>query len=53
MLFKRIKQIFCNHDFEKRPIGGFMVVDGWLQQAFVMECKKCGKKYFTPGGRKG
>lgn len=52
-MFKRLKQLFCRHDYVERPVGGFIVVDGWLQQAWVAECKKCGKKYYVPRGRKG
>ena len=52
-MLKRLKQLLCKHDFVERPTAGFIVVDGWLQQAFVAECKKCGKKYFVPRRRKG
>lgn len=44
MLMKKIKQLFCKHDYEKVALPGFLVVDGWFQQVYILRCKKCGKE---------
>lgn len=44
-ILRKVKQLFCKHSYEKHYIpNGFMVVDGWMQQAFDYRCTKCGKR---------
>lgn len=44
MLWTRIKQFFCKHDYERVPLAGLLVVDGWFHPVYILRCKKCGKE---------
>ena len=46
-IFKRIKQFFCKHDFEKKRIIGYKIENGWLLTPYKNRCKKCGKTYIS------
>lgn len=45
-MIKWIKQLFCKHEYEKKTIPAFVVVDGLLVQPSLYRCKKCGKCKF-------
>lgn len=42
---KLIKQLFCKHEYDVKPIkGGFLFVDGWSELPYEIVCRKCGKR---------
>lgn len=43
-MLEAIKRLFCKHEFEEKPVYGFIVKDGWLIPATKTVCKKCGKE---------
>lgn len=51
-MLKKLKQLFCRHEWECKPTGGFRIdKDGWYVTAYVYTCRKCGKKTYKDPGR--
>ena len=45
---KRLKQLFCHHEWEEEKLCGYWVIDGMYIRSKRWRCEKCGKiKYMS------